>query len=57
MKISGTYTYKNAGTKTGGTWEDVSFTVDGVNSETKIQFSTEGNMRFCMDNIIISEGK
>lgn len=52
-----TYTYKNAGTKTGGTWEDVSFTVDGVNSETKIQFSTEGNMRFCMDNIVISEGK
>lgn len=50
------YTYKYAGTKTGGTWEDVSFTIAGANSETKIQFSTEGNMRFCMDDIVVSEG-
>lgn len=52
-----TYVYKNAGTAKGGTWEDVSFTVNGVNSDTKIQFSTEGNMRFCMDDVIISEGE
>lgn len=51
------YTYKNAGTKTNGTWEDVSFTIDGVTKDTKIQFSTQGNKRFCMDDIVISEDK
>lgn len=52
-----TYTYKNAGTKTGGIWEEVNFVIDGVNNGTKVQFSTEGNKRFCMDDIVISEGK
>jgi hypothetical protein len=50
------YTYQYAGTKTGCTWEDISFTVSGVNKKTKIEFSTEGNMRFCIDDVIISEG-
>lgn len=51
------YTYLHAGTKTGSTWEDVSFTVTGVNENTKISFSTEGNMRFSIDDIVISEGE
>lgn len=51
------YTYKYAGTKAGGTWEDVSFTIDGVTKKTKIQFSSQGNKRFCMDDIVISESK
>ena len=51
------YTYKNAGTEKGGTWEEVAFTVDGVTAETRIQFSTQGNKRFCMDDIVISEEK
>lgn len=52
-----TYEYKHAGTSTGGTWEDVSFTIDDVNQNTKIQFSTKGNKRFCLDDVVVSEGK
>lgn len=52
-----TYTYQHAGTKTGCTWEDISFTVTGVTKNTKISFSTTGNKRFCLDDVVISEGK
>lgn len=51
------YTYKNAGTAKGGSWEEVAFMVNGVTAETQIQFSTQGNKRFCMDDIVISEEK
>lgn len=51
------YTYKYTPTKTTSTWEDLSFTIDGVNKATKVKFSTTGNKRFCMDDIVISEGK
>lgn len=53
------YTYKYPGNNknTVGTWEDVSFTISGAGSDTKVKFSTSGNLRFCIDDIVISEGK
>lgn len=53
------YKYKYAGNNknTVGTWEDVSFTISGAGSDTKVKFSTSGNLRFCIDDIVISEGK
>lgn len=52
-----TYAYQHAGTKTGCTWENVEFTVSGVTKGTKIAFSTKDNKRFCLDDVVISEGK
>lgn len=52
-----TYKYEGNNKNTKGTWEDVSFTIDGVNSATQVKFSTKGNLRFCIDDIVISEGK
>ena len=51
------YAYQHAGKKTGCTWEDIVFTVTGVTKNTKIAFSTKGNKRFCLDDVVISEGK
>lgn len=52
-----TYEYKNAGKKNGCTWENLSFTVIGVTPQAQISWSTQGNKRFCIDDIVISEGK
>ena len=49
------YKYLYPGTKTGSTWEDISFTISGVTTATKITFSTKDNLRFCIDDIVVSE--
>lgn len=52
-----TYKYEGNNKNTKGTWEDVAFTIDGVNNATQVKFGASGNLRFCIDDIVISEGK
>ncbi len=49
------YTFENAGKTSSSTWESVSFTIDNPTRDTKIVFAAEGNKRFCIDDVVVSE--
>ncbi len=49
------YEYQYPGTTKGSTWENVSFSISHVTTDTKITFGTKGNLRFCIDDIVVSE--
>ena len=49
-----TYTYKHVKAKAGSEWEDVRFTIRDASADTRIIFTTKGNKRFAIDDIVVS---
>lgn len=49
------YVYKHTKTKGGSEWEDVKFTIRDASADTRLVFTTKGNKRFAIDDIVISK--
>ena len=49
------YVYKHKKTKKGSEWENVRFTIKEAFSDTRIVFTTKGNKRFAIDDVVVSE--
>lgn len=49
------YVYKHKKTQKGSEWENVRFTIKEAFSDTRIVFTTKGNKRFAIDDVVVSE--
>ena len=49
-----TYAYKHVKAKAGSEWEDVLFKIIGASADTRITFTTKGNKRFAIDDLVVS---
>ena len=49
-----TYAYLHKKAKSGSEWEEVKFTIQGASGNTRLVFTTKGNKRFAIDDLIVS---
>ncbi len=49
-----TYAYKHVKAKAGSEWEDFLFKIIGASADTRITFTTKGNKRFAIDDLVVS---
>ena len=48
------YVYKHARATAGSEWEEVQFVITGAAADTRIVFTTKGNKRFAIDDLVVS---